>query len=89
MTFYSEANFTGQAWTWYVAPGNNDSYANLPPGIAGHLGSFQDANSAWHIVTYLGPGGTGNLGHWDADWATVDGYWQATQSVKIYVNRTC
>lgn len=89
VTFYSEANYSGQSWTWYVPAGNNDSYANLPAGIAGHLGSWQDDNSAWHIVTYIGLNGTGNLGHWDADWANVDAYWQATLSVKIYINRTC
>lgn len=89
VTFYSGANYTGQSWTWYVPAGNVDSYANLPPGIAGHLGSFYDSNNAWHVVLYQAQNGTGNLGHYDASWANVDSYWQATQSVKIYINRSC
>jgi hypothetical protein len=72
-----------------VPAGNVDSYANLPSGIAGNLGSFYDDNNAWHVVLYQSQNGTGNLGHYDASWANVDSYWHNTQSVKIYINRSC
>jgi hypothetical protein len=42
----------------------------------------------WHVVLYQGENGTGNLGHYDASWANVVTYWHATESVKIYINRT-
>jgi hypothetical protein len=89
VTFYTGANFTGQAWTWYVPAGNGDAYADLPSGMFRNLGSFYVSNNAWHVVLYQGENGTGNLGHYDASWANVDAYWHATESVKIYINRTC
>jgi hypothetical protein len=88
VTFYTNANFTGQQWTWYVPAGNGDAYADLPSGLFRNLGSFYVANNAWHVVLYQGENGTGNLGHYDASWANVDSYWHATESVKIYINRT-
>lgn len=89
VTFYSGANYTGNSWNWYVAAGNVNAVANLPSNIAGNLGSFADSNSAWHVVLYQGQNGTGNLGHYDNSWPNVDSYWKATQSVKIYLNRSC
>jgi murein DD-endopeptidase MepM/ murein hydrolase activator NlpD len=89
VTFYTGANFTGQSWTWYVPAGNGDAYADLPSGLFRNLGSFYVSNNAWHVVLYQGENGTGNLGHYDASWANVDSYWHATESVKIYINRTC
>lgn len=89
VTFYSGANFTGQSWTWYVPAGNGDAYADLPAGLFRNLGSFYVSNNAWHVVLYQGENGTGNLGHYDASWANVDAYWHVTESVKIYINRTC
>jgi hypothetical protein len=89
VTFYTGANFTGQSWTWYVPAGNGDAYADLPSGLYRNLGSFYVSNNAWHVVLYQGENGTGNLGHYDASWANVDSYWHVTESVKIYINRTC
>jgi hypothetical protein len=89
VTFYTNANFTGQSWTWYVPAGKNDTYSELPGFLYQSLGSFWVANNAWHVVLYQSDNGTGNLGHYDASWANVDSYWHATKSVKIYINRTC
>jgi hypothetical protein len=89
VTFYSGPNFTGQSWTWYVPAGNGDAYADLPSGLFRNLGSFYVSNNAWHVVLYQGENGTGNLGHYDGSWANVDSYWHNTESVKIYINRTC
>jgi serine/threonine-protein kinase len=89
VTFYAGSNYSGQSWNWYVSPGNNNAVANLPSGIAGHLNSFLDGNEAWHVVLYQSTNGTGNLGHFDNSQPNITTYWQATQSVKIYVNRTC
>jgi murein DD-endopeptidase MepM/ murein hydrolase activator NlpD len=89
VTFYAGANFTGQSWTWYVPAGHNDTYSDLPAGLYRNLGSFHVSNNAWHVVLYQGENGTGNLGHYDASWAAVDSYWRTTESVKIYINRSC
>jgi hypothetical protein len=89
VTFYSGPNFTGQSWTWYVPAGNGDAYADLPSGLFRNLGSFYVSNNAWHVVLYQGENGTGNLGHYDGSWANVDSYWHNSESVKIYINRTC
>jgi hypothetical protein len=84
--FYSGSNFTGQSFTVWHPATERSTLTNLPNGIAGNLGSFYDTNNAWHVVTYQGTDGSGNLGHNDASVSNVDSYWRATQSVKVYLN---
>lgn len=89
VTFYDSSNYSGNSWTFWVAPGQVNTVVNLPGPIAGHLNSIQDSNQAWTIVVYQNQNGTGNLGFYYSSQPNITSYWQATQSVKIYVNRSC
>lgn len=89
VTFYDQPNYTGNSWTLWVAPGQVNTTVNLPSPIAGHLNSVWDANQAWTVVVFQNQNGTGNLGYYYVSQPTITPYWQATQSVRIYVNRSC
>jgi serine/threonine protein kinase len=89
VTFYTGTNYSGQSLTIYNNPGQNNNTNNLPSWLSGHLGSFWDTNNAWHVVLFQSQNGTGNLGHYDLSTPDVGSYWQATQSVRVYLNRGC
>lgn len=89
VTFYDQPNYTGNNWTLWVAPGQVNTTVNLPAPIAGHLNSVWDDNQAWTVVVFQNQNGTGNLGYYYSSQPSITSYWQATQSVRVYVNRSC
>ncbi|HKV84368.1 MAG TPA: serine/threonine-protein kinase [Ktedonobacterales bacterium] len=89
VTFYDSSNYSGNWWRLWVAPGQVNTTVNLPAPIAGHLNSIWNDNQAWTVVVFQNQNGTGNLGFYYSSQPSISPYWQATQSVRIYVNRSC
>jgi hypothetical protein len=91
VTFYSGANYSGSAWNDPVRDPYDNSHvydlSSVNPSANRHLGSFQiNPVGHWHVVLYWGPGGSGNLVHFETSQPNLDSTdVNSTQSVKAYI----